>query len=188
MLILASSSKSRLSILKSLQLEPSIIASPEVDESHLKNETPLNLSKRLASLKAQKIFNEYKTNHTDLTVIAADTVVCVGRKILEKASSKEDIESYLRAMSGRNHTVYTSICIIYDNGKEYKRTSKTKVKFKRLTEAEIYQYSSLNEGLGKAGGYSIAGIAESFIININGSYSGVIGLPTQYIRNFFFNR
>lgn len=175
-IILASSSPARLELLQRIQIFPSQILSPDIDETELKRELPNFLAERLACAKATKIAHELSEG----IIIGADTVSVAGRKILPKALTKEDIRYCLEQVSGRRHRVYTGVCIIKKTAAEIiirKRLVCSTVKFKRLTGKEIEFYCSLDEGLNKAGGYTITGYAECFVSYIAGSYSNVKGLP-----------
>ncbi len=176
MLILGSSSVARLEILKKIGYNPDFVISPEVDETPLKKETPKNLSIRLARLKGLKIA-ELKPQDV---VISADTVVCLGRRVIDKCLSDEEVRDAISTLSGRSHRVYTTVCITYKN-KQRLKTSETRIKFKRLTKEEIENFVKTGEGIGKAGGYTIGGIAESFILGVSGSISGVMGLPSYEV-------
>jgi septum formation protein len=173
MLILGSSSPARLEILKKIGYSPDFIISPEVDETPLKKELPKNLSIRLACLKGLKIA-ELKPEDV---IVSADTVVCVGRRVIDKCASEEEVREAISMLSGRSHRVYTTVCIT-NKSKQILKTSETRIKFKRLTKEEIENFVKSGEGIGKAGGYTISGIAESFILSISGSISGVMGLPS----------
>jgi len=172
-LILASASPRRLALLKQVGIIPDQIIPADIDETSLKSEKPASLVKRLCCLKARKIAE----NHKDCFILASDTVVACGNRLLEKAADKEQAENFLNLLSGRRHSVYTGICLIAPNGKISTKTVKTVVKFKRLSREEIRFYLNHDEWWGKAGGYAIQGLAAQFIMSINGSYSNVVGLP-----------
>jgi septum formation protein len=182
MLILGSSSKGRLEILNKIGIKPDLILSPEIDEEPLKKELPKMLSLRLAKAKGLKIAEKYPNE----TIISADTVVCIGRRIIDKCNTDEDVKKAMEMLSGRSHRVYTTVCITY-KAKQRFRTIETRIKFKRLTSKEIENLTKSKEGIGKAGGYTINGIAESFILQISGSLSGVIGLPSYQTLNLLKN-
>jgi septum formation protein len=116
-------------------------------------------------------------------ILAADTVVGVGRRILPKTEAREEAEMCLRLMSGRAHQCITGIAVKAPDGRLSARAVMTRVKFKRLTEAELTGYLDSGEWQGKAGGYGIQGIAGAFIASLNGSYTGVVGLPLFETRN-----
>jgi septum formation protein len=178
MFILGSSSNSRLEILKKLKFFPEIQESPEINETPKKSETPKLLSIRLAKEKGLKLSEKYP----EKVILSADTVVAVGRRIIDKCNTKEEVIAAMKMLSGKNHTVFTAVCIT-NKGKQSFRSVETKIKFKRLTEKEIAFFAETGEGIGKAGGYSILGFAESFILKINGSVSSVIGLPSYETTN-----
>lgn len=195
-LILASSSKSRLGLLKSVGIVPDLLLSPDIDESHLKKETPRNLSSRLADQKATKAFEMFKesNNYTEgHLLVSADTVAAVGRRVLEKAASDDDVRSYLNLCSGRNCRVYSSFCVVdCDTGRRCLKTVETRLKIRVLSKHDVEFYVKLGDGIGKAGGFGIAGYAETFIKKIVGSYSAVIGLPMTELdltlRSFGFHQ
>lgn len=174
-LILASASPRRIELLKQIGLSPTDILPADIDETRKKGEPLKSLALRLATQKAKTI--EAKTPKKQNTfILAADTVVGMGRRLLDKSLSDEDVRLALTTMSGRRHIVYGGICIITPQQKAITRLATTTVQFKRLTKNEIEHYVSSKEGIGKAGGYAIQGIAASFIKSINGSYSNIVGL------------
>ncbi len=199
-LILASSSSARLKLLAQIGIIPDLIIAPEIDETPLKNELPRECSIRLAIAKAQntkeKILHDlsnaakFKTllqsnpNKPQL-ILACDTVSALGRRMLPKASSDEEVKKCLEKFSGRRHRVYSSVCLLRldDNSKPKIRTSITQVKFKRLSDFEIKSYLASKEGIGKAGGCDIQGRAAQFVTFISGCYFGVVGLPLNLTRN-----
>jgi septum formation protein len=175
-IILASSSPARLELLQRIKIFPDKILPPDIDESERKGELPGKLALRLAFEKATKIAQDVEEG----VIIAADTVSVAGRKTLPKAMNKDDIKYCLEHVSGRRHRVYTGVCIIKTTAHETvvrKRVVCSTLKLKRLTDKEIEFYCSLDEGLNKAGGYTITGYAECFVSYIAGSYSNVKGLP-----------
>lgn len=172
-LILASQSARRLSLLQQIAIIPDLIEAPDIDETPLKTELPRQYAMRMAEQKAKIILQKNNGNF----VLAADTVVACGRRILPKAESDTQVKDCLNMLSGRQHTVITAICIISDNGKIVIKSVETKVKFKKLSDQEINEYIKSLEGVGKAGGYAIQGLAGGFVKSLNGSYSSVVGLP-----------
>lgn len=178
MFILASSSPSRLEVLKKLGFKPSQVISPNILEVQLKGEDPKNYSIRLAKEKGLAV----SATFTEMPIISADTVVCVGRRVIEKTSSREEVGNAMKMLSGKNHRIFTTVCLTIGKNQKIK-TSESRIKFKRLTEEEIENFVKLDEGLGKAGGYSINGFAESFVIQIVGSISGVVGMPSYEVKN-----
>jgi len=171
-LILASASPRRVDLLKQVGITPDDIIPADIDETPLKNELPRDLALRLASAKAQAI----AAKHPDSFVLAADTVVGAGRKILDKAEDESYARHCLKTLSGRRHHVYGGIAMIAPDGKTITRCIDTLVQFKRLSDQNIENYIKSGEWNGKAGGYAIQGLAESYIKFIRGSYSNVVGL------------
>ena len=171
--ILASASPRRIDLLKQAGLVPLRVIAPEIDEAPQKGELPRTYAIRMAAAKAEAVAKQEST----VLVLAADTVVAVGRRILPKASSVEEVARCLKLLSGRRHQVLTGIAVAVPRGKMRTRVVMTRVAFKVLTAAEIEAYCAAGEGLGKAGGYAIQGRAEAFVRFINGSYSNVVGLP-----------
>ena len=178
-LILASSSPRRKDLLAQIGVYPDVIDSPEVDESVAKGENHKEYALRMAKEKAYRIYGQYKGDF----ILAADTVVVCRRKILSKAFDNACVSNYLRTLSGRRHEVLTAVVVIAPCGKIVKKVVSAKVKFKSLCEFEIEQYLESGEGTGKAGGYAIQGLAASFVKNINGSYSAIVGLPLYETNN-----
>jgi septum formation protein len=171
-LILASASPRRRDLLAQIGLAPDHIAAADLDESSLKDETPAQLALRLAVSKAQAV-----AAVTPGYVLAADTVVCVGRRVLDKAETEADVAACLKLLSGRGHRVYTGVAVVNPTGKLSSRLVETRLTFKRLSDADIAAYLACGEGIGKAGGYAIQGLAGSYVTQLVGSYSGVMGLP-----------
>ncbi len=184
-LVLASASPRRLELLAQIGIKPDRIIPACIDESVKKKELPRAYALRMAVEKAQKIAK----NHKSPFVLAADTVVCVGRRILPKSETETEAIDCLDLLSGRAHRVYTAICLIAPQapqGKLSSRVVETKVKFKRLSREEKRLYIASGQWKGKAGGYAIQGLADAFIIRINGSYSNIVGLPLYQTRNMLF--
>ncbi len=171
MLILASASKARLELLKSVGISPEKIISTDINEKPKKNEKPLDYVFRIALEKNKAV----KKNSSEI-VLSADTIVAVGRRILLKPNNIDEASSFLSLLSGRRHRVHTSICIFY-NHKFYQKNITTILKMKRLSDEEKKSYLESQEWRGKAGGYSIQGAASYFFPFISGSYSNVVGLP-----------
>lgn len=172
-LILASASPRRLDLLSQVGIKPDKTVSTDIDETPNKNEFPECYATRMALEKAEKIAGKFSGSF----VITADTVVSCGRTILPKAENSAEVKKCLEKLSGRSHTVTTSICVINPEGKSSTKVVKTRVIFKRLSSEEIKKYLISEEGIGKAGGYAIQGIAGRFVKSINGSYSSIVGLP-----------
>jgi septum formation protein len=178
-LVLASASPRRLQLLERVGLVPDLLNPADVDETPLKRETPRRLSIRLAGEKARaaRAMPQVKALGDKVFVLAADTVVGLGRRILPKAETVEDARDCLALLSGRSHWVYSTVCLIGPGGRATTRCSETKVRFKRLSREDTESYIASDEWRGKAGGYAIQGRAEAFVRMLTGSHSGVIGLP-----------
>jgi septum formation protein len=174
-LILASSSPRRLALLRQVGVIPDRIEVPEVDETPLTRELPRAHVLRLAEAKASDVAR--RPEAAGALILAADTAVACGRRIIGKADEVAAAERYLRLLSGRRHRVYTAVAAVAPDGRRAVRVALTVVRFKRLHEREIAAYLACGEWRGKAGGYAIQGRAEAFIPSINGSYSNVVGLP-----------
>ncbi|MBU7588184.1 MAG: septum formation protein Maf [Sphingopyxis terrae] len=171
-LVLASTSPRRRELLARIGLEPARIAAPDIDETPLKGELPRAYVARLAESKARAV-----DRSADEVVLAGDTTVAVGRRILEKPADEADLRRMLGLLSGRRHHVYSGVCVVGADGRPRVRVADTVVAFKRLTPAEIDWYVASGEGMGKAGGYAIQGKAEMFVRFLSGSHSNVVGLP-----------
>lgn len=178
-LVLASASPRRLDLLRQIGLEPAAVEPAELDESPLKDETPRELAQRLAAAKAAVA----AARQPAAFVLAADTVVAVGRRILPKAETDQDVRACLELLSGRAHKVLTGIAVVAPDGRRGARLVETRVRFKRLTSAEVDGYVRSREGLGKAGGYGVQGRAGGFVMGLQGSYSAVVGLPLYETAN-----
>lgn len=178
-LILASSSPRRLALLNQVGIEPEHLIPANVDETPDRGELPRRLAQRLADLKA--LTAQHKARQSGLTenalILAADTVVAVGRRILPKAETMDEAAQCLKLLSGRNHRVFTGLTLISTSGRLRKRIVDTRIRFKRLSPKEMEAYLASAEWRGKAGGYAIQGIAGAFVVKLNGSYSAVVGLP-----------
>ncbi len=181
--ILASQSPARFELLKKIKIFPAQIIPANIDETEYPRELPNNLATRLAREKAEVIAKQISL---DAIIIAADTVVARGRKILPKALTKDDVKYCLEILSGRRHRVYTGVCIIKKTSAQLlvrQKLVQTIVKFKVLSKQEIEFYCNLDEGINKAGGWAISGYAESFVSGIYGSYSNIMGLPMMETVN-----
>lgn len=181
-LVLASSSPRRRELLARIGVEPDRIASPDIDESPLKGEVPRAYALRLAEAKARAV-----ERACDEIVLAGDTTVAVGRRILPPADTVEIQRALLGLLSGRRHHVVSAVCVIDHEGRARVRLADTLVTFKQLTADEIDRYIACGEGLGKAGGYAIQGRAESWVRFLSGSHSGVVGLPLFETRALLFS-
>ncbi len=170
-LILASASPRRRDLLAQIGIVPDAVRPSNIDETPRLHETPRNYAGRLAREKALAA-----ARGDDEVVLAADTVVAVGRRILEKPADAAQAADFLRLLSGRRHKVMTGIAVHGPDGTRA-RVVETQVRFKRLSRAEINQYIASGEWQDKAGGYAIQGVASAFIPWISGSYSNVVGLP-----------
>lgn len=171
-LILASASPRRLALLAQAGIVPDQVVPADIDETPLPGELPAAYVARLSMEKAHFVAAQFP----DACVLAADTTVAVGRRILGKPEDEAQAAAFLRLMSGRRHRVFTGVCV-EAAGKARQRTVMTQVQFKRLSEAEIAAYLASGEWQGVAGGYRIQGLAERYIKAIHGSYSNVVGLP-----------
>lgn len=172
-LVLASGSPRRASLLAQAGIVPDRIIPADLDETPKPHELPRQYASRVASQKASHVAGAEPVAF----VLAADTVVAAGRRILPKAEVPATVEQCLNLLSGRRHQVITVVVLISPDGNMRRRCVVTRVAFKRLSAPEITAYVASGEGLGKAGGYAIQGRAESFTRSINGSYSNVVGLP-----------
>lgn len=171
--ILASASPRRLELLKQVGLVPSRVIPADIDETPLKDELPRDYASRMARQKARIV----RDKHPDAIILSADTVVTMGRRILPKAENLAQAKTCLEKLSGRKHTVITSVVLAITDKPLREKRVETVVEFKRLHKDEIADYLTSNEWQGKAGGYAIQGLAARFITHINGSYSNVVGLP-----------
>jgi septum formation protein len=176
-LVLASSSPRRRELLARLGVTPDRIESPDVDESPLPGELPRVYALRLARAKAAAV-----SRAEDEAVLAGDTAVALGRRILPPADDEALQRKLLAMLSGRRHTCISAVCVIAPDGRERHRVVETAVRFKRLSAEELDAYVASGEGTGKAGGYAIQGRAEALIQWISGSHSGVVGLPLYETR------
>ena len=174
-LVLASESPRRKALLAQAGIVPDAIYPTDTDETPLKGELPRIHALRLAAGKARAAAAVWRGGPA--LILAADTVVALGRRILPKAESAEDVRACLQLLSGRRHAVLTAIAVVGIDGQVRTRVVTTRVAFKRLTADEIESYIRYGEGVGKAGGYAIQGRAETFVRQLNGSYSNVVGLP-----------
>lgn len=179
-IILASGSPRRIALLQQIGIDPDEVLPAEIDETPKVSEHPRSLAKRLAAEKATVArgrYGEAKAKSENAYVLAADTVVSVGRRILPKTEFLDEAVNCLSLLSGRSHRVYTAVCLLTPFGKERTRLSETRVRFKRLSGLEMESYLASGEWQGKAGGYAIQGKAGAFVIRLVGSYSAVVGLP-----------
>lgn len=172
-LVLASASPRRLDLLRQIGVVPDLIVPADVDERPRLRELPGPHARRLAREKAEAV----AALHREALVLAADTVVACGRRILPKAETESEARRCLDLLAGRRHRVLTAVCLIAPGGARAERLVTTRVMLKQLSEAERRGYLASGEWRGKAGGYAIQGRAQAFIPWLNGSYSNVVGLP-----------
>ncbi|AYC99614.1 Maf-like protein [Neorhizobium sp. NCHU2750] len=178
-LILASGSPRRLDLLNQVGIEPARLMPMDIDETPKRAEHPRSLARRLSTEKAEASYRAIKDDPAwrHSYILSADTVVAVGRRILEKTEYTEEASAALHLLSGRGHWVYTGICLVTPGGQFRQKVVETKVRFKRLSTREIETYISSGQWRGKAGAYAIQGIAGAFVQKLVGSYSNVVGLP-----------
>ncbi len=178
-LVLASGSPRRLALLAQIGVEPDAVIPADIEETPRRNESPRALAQRLATEKVA-IAAAVALKRPDLgasLVLAADTVVCVGRRILPKCEILDEAEDCLSLLSGRAHRVYTGLALTTPSGATRQRLVETRVRFKRLSHGEMAAYLASGEWRGKAGGYAIQGLAGVFVLRLVGSYTSVVGLP-----------
>jgi septum formation protein len=171
-LVLASESPRRKALLAQAGITPDFVVPAAIDESFKKHEAPRLYAQRLAAEKARAVADQH-----DGFVLAADTVVACGTRILPKAEDDEAVRACLARLSGRRHQVITAVALMTPERKLRTRLVMTRVSFLRLTRDQIESYVQCREGVGKAGGYAIQGRAEIFVKEISGSWSNVVGLP-----------
>jgi len=176
--ILASASPRRLALLQQIGCPPDNVVPTDVDESPRPDEPPAKLALRLAADKAAAAARL----HPDALILAADTVVACGRRILPKAETEEEVRACLALLSGRRHRVYGGIALRAPNGELKRRSVMTMVKFARLSDDDLEAYIASGEWQGKAGGYAIQGLAGGFVTAISGSYTNVVGLCVYTVR------
>ncbi|MDC3084832.1 Maf family nucleotide pyrophosphatase [Gammaproteobacteria bacterium] len=181
-LILASNSIRRYDLLGQVGIVPDIVDPSNVDETiYDQSLPPHQIALMLARKKAHSISEneQYKNDF----ILAADTVVAIGRTIMEKTEDIKKAREILNSLSGRNHRVFTAVCVRDQKGFFYSRNVETRVKFKTLSESEIHHYLNTGEWRGKAGAYAIQGFAGGFVARLIGSYSSVVGLPLYETLN-----
>jgi septum formation protein len=184
-LILASGSPRRLALLNQAGLEPAAVMPAEIDETPGRLERPRTLATRLAREKAEaaRKVAERDEATAGAFVLAADTVVAVGRRILPKTELVDEAAACLRLLSGRAHRVYTGVALVTPRGSIRERLVETRVRFKRLSKDDLDHYLASGEWRGKAGGYAIQGLAGTFVVKLIGSYTNVVGLPLYEVGN-----
>jgi septum formation protein len=178
-LVLASGSPRRLALLNQAGIEPEALRPADLDETPKRGELPRACANRLARAKAEAALEMLRLDDElkGAYIMAADTVVAVGRRILPKADLLDEAAQCLRLLSGRNHRVHSAVCLVTPNEAFRQRLVETRVRFKRLNDEDIEAYLASGEWRGKAGGYAVQGIAGSFVVKIVGSYTNVVGLP-----------
>ncbi|WP_164115368.1 Maf family nucleotide pyrophosphatase [Sphingorhabdus sp. Alg239-R122] len=182
-LVLASASPRRLDLLARIGITPDAVAPADIDETPHTGEKPLDYARRMSAEKAAAVVSA----HNGSFVLAGDTVVAVGRRILPKAESEAEARQCLSLISGRRHRVLSAVTLVRPDGSSQHKLSETCVIFKRLEGREIDAYIGTGEWQGKAGGYAIQGAAEALIRRISGSYSGVMGLPLYEVRTLLIS-
>jgi len=177
--VLASGSPRRLALINQAGIEPDALRPTDIDETPKRGELPRSCATRLARSKAETALAMVQLDEElrGAFILAADTVVAVGRRILPKAELLDEASQCLRLLSGRNHRVHTAVCLVTPKETFRQRHVESRVRFKRLSEQDIEAYLASGEWRGKAGGYAAQGIAGSFIVKIVGSFSNVVGLP-----------
>ena len=178
-LILASASPRRRELLKQIGVEPGRVVAADIDETPLKDETPRRLVARLAEQKAAAV----AAGHPGVFVLAADPIVAVGTRILGKPTDEADARRMLELMSGRAHKVLTGVALIAPDGRRGARLSETRIKFRRLSDADIEAHLAAGEWADAAGAYRIQGLAGADVAFISGSFTGVVGLPLFETKN-----
>ena len=178
-LVLASASPRRLALLQQAGIEPDALLPADIDETPRKAETPRELARRLAreKLAVAAAAARRRDDMREAFLLSADTVVAVGRRVLPKAELPDEAADCLRLLSGRQHRVYTAVCLLSPKDARRERVVETRVRFKRLSSREIEAYLASDEWRGKAGGYAIQGLAGTFVVKLVGSHSAVVGLP-----------
>ncbi|WP_264050648.1 Maf-like protein [Methylobacterium flocculans] len=178
-LVLASASPRRLALLQQAGIEPDALLPADIDETPRKAETPRELARRLAreKLAVAAAAARRRDDMREAFLLSADTVVAVGRRVLPKAELPDEAADCLRLLSGRQHRVYTAVCLLSPKDARRERVVETRVRFKRLSSREIEAYLASDEWRGKAGGYAIQGLAGAFVVKLVGSHSAVVGLP-----------
>jgi septum formation protein len=188
--ILASGSKGRMRLVQQIGFVPHLVISPDIDETQKKNEKPKDLAMRLALQKSYRAL-EMLENKANIVILSGDTVVAKGNKIADKATTDDEVRANMALLSGSNHSVFSAFCVIKTDAdgniiKTIHKYEQTKIKFKNLTQQDINSLVVSKTGISCAGGYSVDGVGESFVIKMQGSFSNVIGLPTYLVRNALF--
>jgi septum formation protein len=178
-LILASASPRRYQLLEQIGVTPDDVIATSIDETPRTRERPRVYVERLAREKAEAAHaaTRHDADRAGALILAADTVVALGSRILPKTELAEEAAHCLRLLSGRTHRVYTSVVVMLPNGRQSQRLVEARVRFKRLSFDEIDAYLASGEWQGKAGGYAVQGIAGAFVTKLVGSYTAIVGLP-----------
>jgi septum formation protein len=172
-LVLGSASPRRLQLLAQVGVTPDLVDPADIDETVQKDETPRMLVKRLAAGKAAAV----AARHPDAFVLGADTIVAVGTRVLGKPEDEADARRMLKLLSGRNHKVLTGVAVVAPGGRSASRIVESRITFKRLTQAETDDFIASRDWDDAAGGYKIHQRAGAFVTNLQGSFTGVVGLP-----------
>lgn len=184
-LVLASASPRRLALLQQAGIEPDYLRPASIDETPKKGEVPRTLVRRLARAKAEAAYALAQKDEAlrGTYILAADTTVAVGRKVVTKTDRLDEAAAALKLLSGRSHRVYTAVCLVLPTGELRQRVVETRVRMKRLSNDEIESYLGSGQWRGKAGAYAIQGIAGAFVRKLVGSYTNVVGLPLMEVVN-----
>jgi septum formation protein len=178
-LVLASASPRRLELLRQVGIEPDLVDPADIDETPGRDETPRRLVARLAIGKAQA----GAARHPEAWVLAADTIVAVGRRILGKPENEGDARRMLTLLSGRPHKVLTGVAVIAPEGRTASRVVESRITFKRITDRELDAFIAGGDWTDASGGYKIHKLAGAFVTDISGSYTSVVGLPLYETLN-----
>ena len=178
-LVLASASPRRLGLLEQVGIIPDALRPVTIDETPTRGEVPRHLVQRLARAKAEaaKLLVRAEPDYAKAFILAADTMVAVGRRILGKPEEGNRATDTLERLRGRNHRVYSAVCLITPDDRKRERVVETRIRFRNFSDAEIRDYIASGEWKGKAGAYAIQGIAGGFVVKLVGSYTSVVGLP-----------
>jgi septum formation protein len=178
-LVLASASPRRLALLEQVGIIPDALRPVTIDETPTRGEVPRHLVQRLARAKAEAARELVRSepDYAKCFILAADTTVAVGRRILGKPDEGELATDTLQRLRGRNHRVYSAVCLITPDGRKRERVVETRIRFRNFSDDEISDYIASGEWKGKAGAYAIQGIAGGFVVKLVGSYTSVVGLP-----------
>nr|WP_221401001.1 Maf family nucleotide pyrophosphatase [Parvularcula dongshanensis] len=178
-MVLASASPRRRELLARIGVTPDAIDPADIDETEAPGELPRDLALRLALEKGRTV----AARHEGAVVLAADTVVGVGRRILPKTETEEEARACLALLSGRSHRVFTGFAVLGPGGEERSRVVETRVKVRHLSAEAVDAYLASGEWRGKAGGYGIQGAFEAHVVSLIGSYANVVGLPLYEAAN-----